>query len=90
MTTTMSFYYLGITSTFNCVRNDSLLGYGFYLEKVIVAPSKNQQTNQEVKLEKWSLTWIKKEHPCPQYQNFTVISKGFHNNTKKINLSEAL
>ena len=26
---------------------------------------------------------IKKEHPCPQYQNFKVISSGFCNNTKK-------
>ena len=33
---------------------------------------------------------IEKEHPCPEYKNFKVISSGFHNNTKKIKLSEAL
>ena len=33
---------------------------------------------------------IEKEHPCPQYENFTVISSGFRNNTKKRKLSEAL
>ena len=33
---------------------------------------------------------IEKEHPCPQYKNFKVISSGFRNNTEKRNLSEAL
>ena len=28
---------------------------------------------------------IEKEYPCPQYENFQVISSGFHNNTKKEN-----
>ena len=33
---------------------------------------------------------IEKKHPCPQYEYFKVISSGFHNNTKKRKLSEAL
>ena len=33
---------------------------------------------------------IKKEHSCPQYKNFRVISSGFCNNTKKRKLSEVL
>ena len=33
---------------------------------------------------------MEKEHPCPQYKNFKVISSGFPNNTKKRRLSEAL
>ena len=33
---------------------------------------------------------IEKEHPCPQYNNFKVISNGFRNNTKRRKLSEAL
>ena len=31
-----------------------------------------------------------KEHSCPQYGNFKVISSGFRNNTKKRKLSGAL
>ena len=33
---------------------------------------------------------IEKEHPCPQYEDFKVISSGFRNNTKKRKLSEVL
>ena len=33
---------------------------------------------------------IEKEHPCPQYENFKIISSGFRNNTKKKKLSKAL
>ena len=33
---------------------------------------------------------IEKEHPCLQNENFKVISSGFHNNTKKRKLLEAL
>ena len=33
---------------------------------------------------------IEKEHPCPQYDNFKIISSGLCNNTKKKKLSEAL
>ena len=33
---------------------------------------------------------IEKEQPCPQYENFKIISNGFRNNTKKKKLSEAL
>ena len=33
---------------------------------------------------------IEKEHPCPQCEDFKVISSGFRNNTKKRKLSEAL
>ena len=33
---------------------------------------------------------MEKEHPCPQYKNFKVISSGFRNNTKKRKSSEAL
>ena len=33
---------------------------------------------------------FEKEHPCPQYENFKVISSGFRNNTKTRKLSEAL
>ena len=33
---------------------------------------------------------VEKEHPCPQYKDFKVISSGFRNNTKKRKLSEAL
>ena len=32
---------------------------------------------------------IEKEQPCPQYNNFNVISSGFGNNTKKRKLSVA-
>ena len=31
-----------------------------------------------------------KEHSCPQYGNFKVITSGFRNNTKKRKLSGAL
>ena len=33
---------------------------------------------------------IEKGHPCPQYENFKVISSGFCNNTKKRKVSVAL
>ena len=33
---------------------------------------------------------IEKEHPCPQHENYKIISSGFRNNTKKRKLSEAL
>ena len=33
---------------------------------------------------------MEKEHPCPQFENFKVISSGFRNNTKKRKLSEVL
>ena len=33
---------------------------------------------------------IEREHPCPQYENFKVISSGFRNNTKERKLSEVL
>ena len=33
---------------------------------------------------------IEKEHSCLQYENFKVISGGFHNNTKKRKLLEVL
>ena len=33
---------------------------------------------------------IEREHPCPQYENFKVISSGFRNNTKERQLSEVL
>ena len=32
---------------------------------------------------------IEKKHPCPQCENFKVISRCFRNNTIKIKLSEA-
>ena len=33
---------------------------------------------------------MEKEHPCQQYDDFTVVSSGFRNHTKKRKLSEAL
>ena len=33
---------------------------------------------------------IGKEHLCPQYENFEIVSSGFRNNNKKRKLSEAL